>query len=313
MSTEEVKILLAITSSPSTPRQTLTLSKSSTTAKELREQASTLTNIPLDKLKLIFKGRIIIEKNTGSVATDFGLEEDCVVHCVGKPVASAPVVAAAAAVAPPAASGATVSIPTTTPSTATTTTTEGNTLSQALATLASTQSSTPSTHLTALQTLSKLLSNITSNPMEEKYRKVKKSNAAFQRRLGGLEGGHALMLSIGFVVKMEGDEEMYVMEASPEAWNTLVKNTAVIKGEMEVVQRRVNAAAAPPPAVAPVVPPMPPMPGFGGMPGGMGGMGGMPGGGLPPNMTPGMQDAVASMMSNPEALRGMLQVSTVFV
>eukprot|EP00957_Ditylum_brightwellii_P054864 4158416-Ditylum_brightwellii.AAC.1 len=129
MSTEEVKILLAITSSPSTPRQTLTLSKSSTTAKELREQASTLTNIPLDKLKLIFKGRIIIEKNTGSVATDFGLEEDCVVHCVGKPVASAPVVAAAA-VAPPAASGATVSIPTTTPSTASTTTTatEGNTL-----------------------------------------------------------------------------------------------------------------------------------------------------------------------------------------
>mmetsp|Transcript_922 Transcript_922/g.1267 ORF Transcript_922/g.1267 Transcript_922/m.1267 type:complete len:142 (-) Transcript_922:190-615(-) len=87
---ENLTIHLAITSSPTTPRTPLTIPKSSsspTSPSKLRELASAQTNIPLDKLKLIFKGRLIVNKNDGNVVQDFGLEDGCVVHCVGKPVA----------------------------------------------------------------------------------------------------------------------------------------------------------------------------------------------------------------------------------
>lgn len=55
--------------------------------------------------------------------------------------------------------------------------------------------------------------------MEEKYRKVKKNNAAFQRRLGGLSGGDAAMKAAGFVVEndaTDSGEEVYMMHASAE-------------------------------------------------------------------------------------------------
>ncbi|EJK56320.1 hypothetical protein THAOC_23825, partial [Thalassiosira oceanica] len=58
--------------------------------------------------------------------------------------------------------------------------------------------------------------------MEEKYRSVKRSNAAFQRRLGGVPGGHEFMLAAGFALTTKDGEEYYVLEASESKWTGLV-------------------------------------------------------------------------------------------
>jgi PUB domain len=43
---------------------------------------------------------------------------------------------------------------------------------------------------------------------------VKKQNAAFQKRLGGLPGGDNAMIACGFVTEMDDGEEVYIMHAS---------------------------------------------------------------------------------------------------
>jgi hypothetical protein len=51
----------------------------------------------------------------------------------------------------------------------------------------------------AVTVLHKIVSNIHDHPMEEKYRKLKKSNATFSRKLGGLPGGLPALRALGFV------------------------------------------------------------------------------------------------------------------
>merc|ERR1719296_433413 len=72
---------------------------------------------------------------------------------------------------------------------------------------------------TALNTLLKVISNITSHPMEEKYRTIKSTNAAFQRKVGGIPGGKECMTAMGF--ELVNDE--YKLNATAEAWNMLVQ------------------------------------------------------------------------------------------
>ena len=87
MTSNSITIHLSLTSSPSTPRSSLVLT-SSTTSNELRTKVSQQTNVPLDKLKLIFRGRMINAKEEGSVIEEYKLEEGSVVHVMGKPVAA---------------------------------------------------------------------------------------------------------------------------------------------------------------------------------------------------------------------------------
>jgi hypothetical protein len=149
--------------------------------------------------------------------------------------------------------------------------------------------------------LDKILSNCVDKPLEEKYRTVKKQNAAFQRRLGGLQGGHNAMLACGFVVQGQGDEESYVLVASPEAWPKLLATKAQVAAAVTEAKSAAGTTSAPPAAGG----------GFGGArlpPVGMGpGMPvGMGAGGVPPNM----QNAMSNLMADPNALQSMLQVST---
>ena len=60
--------------------------------------------------------------------------------------------------------------------------------------------------------------------MEEKYRSIKKSNPAFAKRLGSLEGGHELLLAAGFTITTKEDDniEYYTLVPSETAWPTLV-------------------------------------------------------------------------------------------
>ena len=74
----------------SSPRIEITIAKNAT-PKKLRQVVSDSTDIPLASLRLIFRGRMIVEKSTGSVVDEFGIEEGSTLHVVGKPQISASV------------------------------------------------------------------------------------------------------------------------------------------------------------------------------------------------------------------------------
>jgi len=68
----------------SSPRIEITIAKDATPSK-LRKVVADTTDIPLTSLRLIFRGRMIVEKSTGSVVDEFGIEEGSALHVVGKP------------------------------------------------------------------------------------------------------------------------------------------------------------------------------------------------------------------------------------
>jgi len=68
----------------SSPRIELTIAKDATPS-QLRQAAADATDIPLAGLRLIFRGRMIVEKSSGSVVDEFGIEEGSALHVVGKP------------------------------------------------------------------------------------------------------------------------------------------------------------------------------------------------------------------------------------
>ncbi len=303
---------------------------SSASSSELHKLVSDATTIPLSGIRLIFRGKMIPSLEEGNVIDSFKLSDGCVVHCMGKPsvtpgtntsgvstsTASSRSVNAASIGSvvtppPPSSSAAAASIGSSNNnnnscSTASNVanTSEKDPLVKALEVMKSNHSS--SEYTTALTTISKILSNIISNPTEEKYRKVKRSNAAFTKRLGRLTKSHEAMLSIGFVssTSSEGNEE-YSLVPNAEAWTKLTKCKKVIDDliqkhnqETSNIRNNFNAAggrnqdmgfgAIPPPANN-----------TNNMFPNLGGMG--LGGNLPP--TPQM---VESMLSNPAALQSML-------
>ena len=297
-------------------------------SQSLREEVSKTTGIPLPKLKVIFRGRII-KDDTKAAIEEYRLEQDSVLHCMGpveekqEPATSKDAAVAATtttttaatttvpaptpSVAAPAVSSATITsapAPASTTAAASSINTSGDPLTVALDVMRT--QNTPSTYQTAVETLLKVLSNITDKPHEEKYRKVKRSNAAFSKRLGSVAGGHDAMVAVGFAVIKDGEEEFYTLQASAEAWEKLVSSKSQ-------VQRAVDQARATstPNTSAPV---------FGSSGGGFGTGGDFPGmgGGFTPGMGAGMnnmmnspeaQSAMMEMMSNPQTLRAALQVS----
>jgi hypothetical protein len=110
------------------------------------------------------------------------------------------------------------------------------------------------------------------------------------------------MKAAGFISQTADGEEVYMMEASAEAWPSLLRTKATVDAAAREAKAAANQSTAPP------------MPaGMGGMPG-MPGAGGMPGmGGGMPQMPAGMggqdmQNAVANLMADPNALQSMMQV-----
>jgi len=81
-----ITLYLSLTSSPSTPRIPITLDNAAPdNASSLRRKASAATSVPLASLKLIFRGRVIGDKDAGDVVREFKLEDGSVVHVMGKP------------------------------------------------------------------------------------------------------------------------------------------------------------------------------------------------------------------------------------
>ncbi|EED92740.1 predicted protein [Thalassiosira pseudonana CCMP1335] len=297
---KSLTLYLSLTSSPSAPRIPLTLPPTSN-ASTLRRLASAATNIPLDSLKLIFRGRVIGEKSEGDVGLEYKLEDESVIHVMGKP----PVAAAgsggggAAAAAGTNIAGASVSMNSSTPATSNT----SSPLASAMLTLRTNNNS--ETYRTALATADKLLSNIISHPMEEKYRSIKKSNPAFHKRLGGVSGGEALLLASGFVVESGGGVESYVLRPSADAWPRLV----AAGEEIQRVLTEANATSASSPSATYDSNNNNNAATSGG---GAGGMSNLFPGGIPSNAMggslggPGMEAAMQSMLSNPQMLQNMM-------
>ena len=247
-------IHLTITGTDGAPKVPLTIEPSITTT-QLRQRAAETTQIPVVALKLIFRGRLIVNNDTQMAVTEFKLEEGSVLHCMGKPASASSTAASGISsqassntVAPPAAAlpasrlpfNASPSAPAYAPGPT------ADPLQAALVVLRAGLS--PAEYLTAVQTIEKIVSNIVTQPMEEKYRSLKKSNAAFQRKLGGKSGGDELMRAAGFVVEMRDGTEYYALQASADAWPKLVAT----HGTLQATVRQALASAAAP--VAPIIP-----------------------------------------------------------
>jgi ubiquilin len=280
---------LTITGADGAPKVPLTI-EPSVTSTQLRQQAAEATKIPIESLKLIFRGRLISNNDTQLAVSEFKLEDGSVLHCMGKPAPAASSAEggvssqaattnnnlASASAAQPASRlsfnafpSASVSAPAPT----------ADPLQAALATLRAGLSQAD--YLTAVQTLEKILSNIVTQPMEEKYRSLKKSNAAFQRKLGGKRGGDELMKAAGFIVEIREGVEYYALQASAEAWPKLVATHGILQAVVRQAQA-ISAAPAPPP-VPPTI-------------------------GSSSNMPFNFDQIPSDFMSNPVALQGMLQV-----
>lgn len=293
-----------------------------------RQQVSEVTKIPLAQLRLIFRGRMIKDDDTQKVVEEYKLESECVLHCLGKPVEDQSVHTGMGTAANAVSMAAATAAATTTPSSSAAATTTASiaasammpsssanavaasvsgistgsppTLSDAISRLL--QNNSPSVYETALTTLDKVLTNIVHHPMEEKYRSVKRQNAAFSRRLGGLVGGHECMLAVGFRVELDGGVEVYQLHASAEQWPKLLQAKKDIEQAVEHAKQQQqqqqpptsssnrNLFAANTGVGFPTRLP----------PGG--------GGAAFPSMDPNMQASMEQMMSNPESLRAALQV-----
>ena len=304
MSNDDSNKLQCSLSLTNPPRRVPIEIDSNASAKSLFEVASQATSIPVKGMKLIFRGRIIAYKESDvdgvSVIEEFKLENGSVIHCMGKAVenlAPSSSTASASSSSTGASSGSTVIPPSasnTAAAAAAAPTAAPSTLSTALLKI---KTSHPAAdYLTALTTMSKLLSNVIGHPMEEKYRKVKRTNAAFQKRLGRLNGANDALTAIGFTTV--GEE--YVLTPSPEAWPKLLESKATLDQGIaghNAQQAQQHQQAAPSLDM-----------GFGGVPS-MPGTGTGMNTGMPsmPNMPAGMDaSAMAGILSNPQALQSML-------
>uniref|UniRef100_A0A7S2JSB3 Ubiquitin-like domain-containing protein n=1 Tax=Leptocylindrus danicus TaxID=163516 RepID=A0A7S2JSB3_9STRA len=280
-----MKLFLSLTSSPSTPRTPIELPEDAS-ADKLRELVAEETKIPLDKLKIIYRGRMI--QKSENVVSDFKLEEDSVLHCMGKPLSSTST-ASAADDATDAATNPTPSSSSTTKSTPSDCTNESSTSTNFSTVIQSGEmkrSVDATTFQTALSTLLKLVNNVISHPNEEKYRKVKQSNGAFQRRLGGLTGAKELMFSAGFVEEtVEGDGLVYLMKPSAEAWPKLLQTQSALQAATTTASSTSTSTATS--TSLPFMPPPQPS-------------------AFPNNPNPAAMQNAMNMLQDPNALQSML-------
>jgi hypothetical protein len=119
----------------------------------------------------------------------------------------------------------------------------------------------------AITILGKIVGNIIANPMEEKYRKLPRTNKAFSSKVGNVNGGNQCMTALGF--QLRGDD--WILEPNPVAWDNLVACQGKIqkflvklesqesKPAAEATSSAVPPAAAPVAAPAPAVAPVQPM------------------------------------------------------
>jgi len=166
-----VSVSLSLTSVPSSSRVPFSF-PSTASCSEIRQLVSTTSGIPLESLRVIFRGRMITDGTSGNVVEVFKINEGDVLHCMGKPLQPKPVVptgggrnhvAGARLLETTSTASVTGNIASTTNGIEANGSNTGDDLEQAIVEMKNENS--PSTCRTALDTLAKILDNIISNPM----------------------------------------------------------------------------------------------------------------------------------------------------
>lgn len=116
------------------------------------------------------------------------------------------------------------------------------------------QSSDESAVLACVTTLFKVISNIIAFPQDDKYRRLNRTNAAFAKKVGSLNGGSSCMIALGF--QLVGDDWILVPNAS--AWDNITScKTKLEKFSQKLIDKiardkssQLNAVPTPAPAPA---------------------------------------------------------------
>jgi UBX domain-containing protein 6 len=66
----------------------------------------------------------------------------------------------------------------------------------------------------SLELLLKMFNNIGTNPMEQKFRKIKATNPTIKEKLFSLAGMGEFLQKLGFTHSVEGSDEFYVLDDS---------------------------------------------------------------------------------------------------
>jgi PUB domain/Ubiquitin family len=96
-----------------------------------------------------------------------------------------------------------------------------------------------------VSTLLKVISNVIAHPMEEKYRRLNRTNAAFAKKVGTVAGGTSCMVALGF--QLAGDD--WILVPNSGAWDNIVfcqtKLEKFSKRLGDQISRKGAAVAAP--------------------------------------------------------------------
>lgn len=177
-------------------------------------------DLPSTSQKWIYKGRVLDDQHTIS---EEGFIDGDTVHVVKTAVS---VSSATAAAAPEANVRSFVPVPQ---------------FDQAMRSFLSMHSSADDIKM-SLSTIHKIVSNIVKNPYEEKYRKVRSSNALIQRKLVSVSGALAVLEAVGFV---RTTQEEYSINISAAAWDNLVACQRKLELFLQKVENETNSSASP--------------------------------------------------------------------
>jgi hypothetical protein len=184
---------------------------------QLRDAISSKMNCPSETVRIIFMGKVLsVNSAGGATLQQYGIQDG---HTVLVARSSAPASSAASAGAgagAAAAAAATRSAPAAAPAGPSSDPVERG-IALMLIRAPKEQA------LVALKTLNKVCSNIKDHPMEDKYRRLKIANQAFQNRVTKVPGGLDILRALGFKVVTEGEDAgCYILTPSAELWNVLV-------------------------------------------------------------------------------------------
>ena len=82
-----------------------------------------------------------------------------------------------------------------------------------------------------VETLCKYLDNIMQNPTEEKFRKIRQSNKAYQERIAVLEGTSLFLQSAGFMSQTLDEQEFWVFPQNSDLEGLQVLKEALLGAE----------------------------------------------------------------------------------
>ena len=184
---------------------------------QLRDAIASKMSCPSETVRIIFMGKVLsVTPAGGATLQQYGIQDGHTV-LVARTTGSASSASGVATPTPSASAAPVATRSTTTASTGP----SSDPVERGIALMLIRASKEQA--LLALKTLTKVCSNIKDHPMEDKYRRLKIANQAFQTRVTKVPGGLDILRALGFRVVTEGENAgCYILTPSAELWNVLV-------------------------------------------------------------------------------------------